>query len=235
MSDVVEYLVKLEAEVAYTEPPVDGQPAFRYLPGPTPILLSAPHGAIHTRNGRRKGEDEYTAGFARLVAELTGAHVIYAYRRSSTDPNWDPDAPYRKRLAKIVDEAGVRFVLDIHGAAAHRNFGIALGTIEGRSCPDHQEMIVWQFEDHGFRRANTHLDRLVVNHPRFTGGKRQDTITRFVSQNLRVPAAQFELNAHLRTVRRFVDTGDRPFHGDMRRIRRAIDAFVAVVEAMMLT
>lgn len=215
---------------------MDGQPAYCYTPGRIPILLSAPHGAIHTRDGRRKGEDEYTAGFARLIAELTDAHVIYAHRRSHTDPNWYPYTSYKERLKKVVEKAGIGFVLDIHGAAARWDFGIALGTIAGESCPNHQTLIVEHLAAHGFDRSAVDLDRLAVNHPRFTGGKRQATVTRFAWRELRVPAAQFELNAYLRTVARILDVaGDKPFYGDVWRIERAVHAFVHLVRALALS
>lgn len=232
-TQLVERLVLLEQEVAYTEPPADGRPPYRYTAGHVPLLLSAPHGAVHMRAGRAKGEDEYTAAFARLVAELSGAHVIYTHRCSARDPNWDHGALYRHRLREIVRAAGVRFVLDIHGAAADRHFGIALGTIDGESCPDHEPLIVQHLEAHGFSQNGHSLDRLVVNHPRFTGGLRQATITRFACRDLRVPAAQFELNAHLRTVRRLPSaTCDEPFEGDAARITRTVAVFVELVRRL---
>ncbi len=101
MAEVMQRLVELEADVRYQELPSDGEPEFRYEPGQIPVLLSAPHGAVHTRLGQLKKEDEYTAGMARLVAELTGAHGLYARRRSTADPNWDTDIPYKKRLSRL--------------------------------------------------------------------------------------------------------------------------------------
>jgi hypothetical protein len=232
-TNVVERLVVLEQGVRYTEPPAAGRVPYRYAAGHLPVLLSAPHGAVHMRAGRAKGEDEYTAAFAHLVAELSGAHAIYNYRRSARDPNWDRGARYRCRLREIVQATGIRFVLDIHGAAAHRPFGIALGTIGGESCPDHEPLIVQHLRTCGFC-ANGHvLDRLVVNHPLFTGGLHQATITRFACRELDVPAAQFELNAHLRTVRRLpTATWDEPFEGDAARIARTVAAFVELVRVL---
>ncbi len=99
---VLERLVALEEDVTYREPPADGGPPFRYQSGRLPILLSAPHGAAHRRDGRLKREDEYTAAFARLVAERAGAHVLYAFAQSESDPNYDRESPYKAALAELA-------------------------------------------------------------------------------------------------------------------------------------
>jgi len=231
--ELIDRLVELEADVHYQKLPSDDEPEFHYVPGQVPILLSAPHGAVHVRNERPKKEDEYTAGLARLVAQLTSAHVLYARRRSDTDPNSDPNAPYREHLREIVGAAGIRFVLDIHGASAQRDFGIALGTLSGESCPVHQDTVVKVFEEHGFTANGSGLNRLALNPPGFAGGETQATITRYVSKDLRVPAAQVELNAYLRIPKRRADaTLKEPFYGNIERIGRAIDALVAIVQAL---
>ena len=76
-----------EAQVRYREDPLQGQPSFRYLPGTRPVLVSAPHGACHWRHGFWKGEDEYTAALAHVLAEHTGAHALYTLRRIRPDSN----------------------------------------------------------------------------------------------------------------------------------------------------
>jgi hypothetical protein len=50
---------------------------YKFKKGKIPILISAPHGARHLRNGKWKEEDEYTASIAIKLADLTGAHAIY--------------------------------------------------------------------------------------------------------------------------------------------------------------
>jgi hypothetical protein len=229
----MERLVGLESDVRYLELASAAEPEFLHIPGQTPVLLSAPHGATHTRDDKVKEEDEYTTGIARLVAELSGAHVLYARRKSQTDPNVDPHAPYRHQLRSIVNDFRIRFVLDIHGARSERAFAVALGTINRKSCPDQQTQIVEIFEVYGFGREKPPSDRLVINHPEFTGGVSQDTITRFASQHLAVPAAQIELHETCRIVKRFKDAHLKaPFHGDRERIERVVRACAAVVEML---
>jgi len=233
LPELLERLVELEADVRYQERARDGASRLGHLPGTTPVLLSAPHGAVHTRHGETKEEEEFTAALACLVARRTGAHALYARRRSPTDPNWYADVPYKRRLRRIVSQAGVRFVFDVHGMAPNRPFGIALGTMEGQSCPGQRAEIIQQLGACGFRPDAAFPDRLDVDET-FTarGLDGQETVTRFVSQRLDVPAAQIELHPLLRVVERREDaTLPRPFHGDPERIERIVEALVLLVES----
>jgi hypothetical protein len=189
---------------------------------------------VHTRQGEAKEEEEFTAALACLVAERTGAHALYARRRSPTDPNWYTEVPYKKRLRRIVARAEVRFVFDVHGTAPKRPFGVALGTMEGRSCPEQRAEIIARLEACGFQRNAPFPDRLDLDET-FTaqGLPEQETITHFVSQRLGVPAAQFELHPLLRVVERRADaTLPRPFHGNPERIERIVEALALLVASV---
>lgn len=233
-------LIDLEADVTYYEPPVDGEPPFRYAPGTLPVLISAPHGAAHRRDGRYKQEDEYTAAFARLLAERTGAHAIYTHALSEGDPNWDRESPYKAALAGVVDNHDIRFVVDIHGMSDRHKFGIAIGTMRGASCRQrHEALIVETLHMAQFSQATAaevrefpelRWDRFVLNHSRFTGGLSSHTVTRFATEELGVHAAQFEICARLRIVQ-LVGTSRRydGYRGDPAGIARTMAAFERMV------
>lgn len=230
--EVLERLVELEADVQYQESPEEGDSRIGFLRGSTPALLSAPHAAVHTRQGQAKEEEEFTAAMACLVAETTGAHALYLRRRSSTDPNWHVDVPYKRRLAQIATREGLHFVLDIHGASPLRPFGVALGTVEERSCPEQRDGIIRELEAFGFRPDARSMDRLDVDET-FTGRGQagQETIICFVSEALDVDAAQIELHPLVRVVERREDaTLPRPFRGDPDRIGRVVRALSAIVD-----
>ncbi|MCK4963221.1 MAG: hypothetical protein KAS19_12070 [Anaerolineales bacterium] len=235
MIDLLRRLTELEADVRYQEFAKEGDRGFAYVPSGIPVLLSAPHGAVHTRLGNLKQEDEYTTGFARLIAEKTNAHLIYTRRKLDTDPNWNPDVPYKRLLRQVIEKEAIRFVLDIHGCAEHRDFGIALGTMNGESCPQRREVIIRVFEAHGFfqNAENPHC-RFDVDR-RFTavGLEGQETITRFVWESLGVPAAQFEIHPSLRIVERRSDaTEPQPFHGVPEMIEAVTQAFIDLVHVL---
>ena len=227
-------LEEMESEIEYRLPPGVGQMAFRYTSGQVPVLLSAPHGAAHMRNGRLKEEDDYTSGLVRLTAEVTGAHALYAWRKSNSDPNYDPVSPYKKALRRIVRRKGIGFVIDVHGCAAYREFGLGVGTMRGQSCPHHRTLILRALNRLGFREGGPWLSRLDIDDT-FTasGGSRQETITRFCWQKLQVPAIQLEFNSYLRVVRRLPEASERdPFQGDPAHIQRAIRALITLVRVL---
>jgi hypothetical protein len=237
MTDHIQRLIELEADVRYQELASDTEPEFRYISGDIPVLFSAPHGAVHTRMGNIKQEDEYTSGFARLVAELSGAHVLYVRRKSLTDPNWHPLVPYKLALKQIVRDSGICCVLDMHGSSPKRHFGIALGMLRrANSCPRYHDLIVRTLGDMDFTEDNDdRLSRLDIDHT-FSGvGKRQqETITRYVWEKLRIPVVQVELNAYLRVaaMRDDSSTERSNFLGKTDYINRAIEAFVRVAEGI---
>jgi N-formylglutamate amidohydrolase len=229
---LIDRLIALEADVTYYQPPAAGQPPFRHEPGRLPLLVSAPHGAAHRRDGRYKQEDAYTAAFARLVAERAGAHVLYAFARSESDPNWDRESPYKDALRELAAAHDIRFVIDIHGMSDRHKFGIAVGTMCGASCRRrHEALIVATLAAAGFVQATAQeagaypaprRDRFVINHGRFTGGMSHHTVTRYAAEELGIHAAQFELCAGLRVVQRC----------DPREITRTVAAFERLAVAL---
>jgi len=231
-SALLHRLRELEVDVRYQEFAEQDAEDFVYTPGLIPVLLSAPHGTVHTRQDKPKQEDEYTSGFAQLVAEITDAHVIFTRYRSQTDPNWYSDTPYKKTLREVVEREAIRFVLDIHGVAEHRKFGIALGTLRRKSCPKHREAIIRHLEKFGFKQdAVKVLHRLDLDRG-FTaeGIEGQETITRYVWESLAVPAAQFELHPALRIVERRPEaTEPEPYQGVPALIDVTINAFTTLV------
>jgi hypothetical protein len=231
--DWVEQIGQFEAtQVRYGDDPPPGQLAFRYRPGTRPVLFSAPHGACHWRNNQWKHQDGFTAALAHVLAEHTGAHALYTVRRIRPDPNYEDDSDYKRTLAELLRHQSIRLVLDLHGARFDREFAIALGTIDGQSCPDYEARVVQAFteQEFGLNRQNS-LDRLALNPLAYRGGARQRTITRFVWQQCRVNAVQVELNAHLRIVSNG-GSNPTPFTPDPVRQRRAIDAMINVVKAI---
>jgi len=233
--DPIEQLIELENDILYQEYADDHQPEYVHIKGNIPVLLSAPHGAVHTRDDKCKEEDEYTAGLARLIGTRTGAHVIYARRKSGTDPNADTTAPYKQALRQIVQENKINFVLDLHGANKDRDFGIALGTMHGKSCSEEvRQIIVEIFEKYGITEAGNGLSRLDVDQllPG-EGNNRREPIVKFCHRNS-LPAVQIEINAWLRIPVRRADASvpDKNFKGDQRLIIKIIEALSDIVSSI---
>lgn len=234
-------LVDLETAVTPKQPPTNGQSPFAHEPGRLPILLSAPHGTAHRRNGRVKAEEGFTSALARLVATETGAHVLYTQFMTYSDPNYETEAPYKTALRQIVRRHGIRFVLDIHGMSDRHGFGMALGTMNGRSCPNHESLILQTLQSHGFssstkaevrRFDRLRWDRFVLNHSRFTGGVINHTVTKFVAEELGVAAAQIELCSSLRVVQTVTTDGRVIFVGDEQGVETAVHTLITLVHQL---
>ena len=123
---VVEEIREIEFEkIKYGQ---ESEDYFETREGNIPILVSAPHGARHLRKGKWKEEDEYTASIAIRLGEATGAHVIYVKNKTHEDPNYIKRARYKDKIREIVQNDGIKFLLDLHGVNKDRPFKICIGT-----------------------------------------------------------------------------------------------------------
>jgi hypothetical protein len=241
---VLERLLELETAVAHKTVAPNGKRPFTHLSGHLPILISAPHATAHQRHHRLKREEGFTGALAHYLAETTGAHALYSRYRSPDDPNWDQHSPYKMRLQEIVQTHEVRFVLDLHGMSNRHKIGLALGSMNGRSCPRY-EPIILQMVGEPFTQttearaetfANLHWDHFVLNHTRFTGGLAHHTITRFASQQLGVAALQVELCAAVRIVKKRPSGNPTPpFHGQPEPILQTVSLLQNWVRAVAAT
>jgi hypothetical protein len=173
---------------------------FEYTEGKIPILISAPHGARHLRDGSWKEEDEYTAGIAIKLAEITDAHVIYVKNATKEDSNYDIETKFKDKIREIVKNHGIKFIADIHGANSNRPFKVSVGIIndetEKCSCPSFKEIIQETFKT---------FQNDIFNLCNFSASK-SATVTSFAKNILNIEAAQFEINAKYRIVDRKPDS-----------------------------
>ena len=233
---LLQRLISLEADVLYQEYPTSEEPELAYSAGRIPLLVSAPHGAAHTRKGRYKGEDEYTAGLARLLAEETGAYCIYTRRRLRDDPNADRESSYKEAVRQVCTRENIKFFLDLHGMRIKHNAGLELGTRDGKSCPNQIELILRRLAESGFTPETPQpLLRLRVDmYYRGNGSPTREPMVRFVSEQLCIPAAQFEINGWNRIVVRRNDAAenDKSFCGNPSMIAQTIKAFIRLIDAL---
>ena len=179
---------------------------YKIKEGNIPILLSAPHGCKHLRNGKWKEEDEYTSSIAIKLGDLTGAHVIYVRNKTAEDSNYLIDTRYKDEIKKLVDEKGIRFVADIHGLDKDRPSKdkpskVIVGIIDEKdmkkcSCPGFKQIIEECFK--GFEEG-------LFNVGGYNAAS-QGTVTYFAKHICNIEAAQFEINAKYRIIKRKPDS-----------------------------
>lgn len=228
----LEKLIDYEKEIRYQDPPPNGEREYSVLIGSIPVLISAPHGAVHSRMKDEKltlkEEDEYTSSLAILLGELTGSHVIYARRKSDTDPNSAGDSKYKDEIKAICSEQKIKFVIDLHGMNKDRETALQLGTNNGTSCPEQLPILETVLNRHQFsRNAEDHLQRYTAEGT--FQGSGNGTINYFVSQSLKIPSIQIEIIAQNRIPIRRNDAtlylkSKEEFRGNSIGIRKTIDA-----------
>ncbi len=243
--DVLTRLRQLEEGVAYRSLPPENKLSFAHDIGSRPVLISAPHATCHTRNGAKKMEEEFTFAVARHLAQATGSHAFFNRWEIAEDPNWDVDSTYKQALGQIVEKHDIQLVIDLHGMTNRHQIGVAVGTINGRACPQHEPLLEQTFVDAGFvsikptlldnlpSRPEPQWKRLVMNHPRFTGGVKSHTVTRFVVDELQIPAVQIELTSASRIPYRAPHNG-WPFHyfGEAEAIRTTMQTLTEFIKIL---
>lgn len=220
MDALLKSIIEIEFEqISYR---AESERYFRFVKGSIPILLSAPHGARHKRNGAWKGEDEYTASLAVKLAEMTKAHVIYVKNQTREDPNATSTSAYKQKIKEIINEFNIEFLVDIHGANSNRNFKICAGIINEDlatcSCPTFRPVIQAALGD--FQNPLFNLEGLHAANPK--------RVTYFARHECGIESAQFEINADYRIIQRKPDSTyalngmDLDFKADEQKVKELL-------------
>ncbi|MGB0941158.1 MAG: ketol-acid reductoisomerase [Marinomonas sp.] len=165
-----------------------GEESVKLVPGTQPIIITAPHSVRPFRNGKYRFSDGgATAAYAIALAELVGAHVIYANYENGTDPNYLDDNEFKRELAGLIEQVNPVLVLDIHGSNPMRSYDLDIGTMNGESLLG-QEALVTDLIDTLAKEGI-----FSISYNRFSASKQQ-TIAKFASTR-GVPTLQLEVNA----------------------------------------
>jgi len=165
-----------------------GEESVKLVPGTQPIIITAPHSVRPFRNGKYRFSDGgATAAYAIALAELVGAHVIYANYENGTDPNYLDDNEFKRELAGLIEQVNPVLVLDIHGSNPMRSYDLDIGSMNGESLLG-QEALVTDLIDTLAKEGI-----FSISYNRFSASKQQ-TIAKFASKR-GVPTLQLEVNA----------------------------------------
>ena len=162
--------------------------SFELLPGPGPVMISAPHSVGQIREGRPKAAEPGT-GLLALLLHGDGCPVIVKTRNLGDDANFDPVSPYREALCRYVRGHGVRFLLDLHQLSPGRAEMIDIGT--GRFVNGSRREA-----DLLVRRLSRPLFQPLSVDGLFSGGG-PNTVCSQTARDCRIPCLQLELNSRL--------------------------------------
>lgn len=238
MNDVLEKLQVLDKLFNYQMRAKGAAPWFKTIAGSRPVLVSAPHACMHRRDGVQKMQEEYTGAIARYLAEECHCHAIFTCCQTDEDPNWQPQGQYKHAVQSLVEQYNIAFLIDLHGMTNKHKMGVAIGTINGFSCDP--QLVLPHFVSAGFKSIDlesielddTHpARRVVVDHPKFTGGVVNQTVTRFACEQLQIESVQIELASEVRVVESAA-TSDWPhdYRGNPEAIIATITALKSMVE-----
>lgn len=239
LSQTMERLTVLDQLFDYRARAAEGCAWFDIVRGNVPVLVSAPHACMHQRQGVSKMPEEYTGALAYYLAEQCGCHAIVTRFKTDEDPNWQTQGDYKDAIRRLASETEIRLLIDLHGMTNRYHMGVALGTIHGKSCD--ADVVLPHFIQAGFKETATDdltpeqkngWRRVVVDHPKFSGGVVNHTVTRFAAHDLAVSSVQIELSSEVRVVKS-VATDDWPH--EYRGNPEAIFATVSALESLVNT
>ena len=139
-----------------------------------------------------KAHDFYTGAIVKLLHSLTNCHIIYSTACESTDPNYDLDSEYKKRLLEYIKKNNIKYCFDIHGMSVNNPKIIDIGT----SPTENDELKAFKGNEGLFRQIYEILDsrfpdKIGINNM-FKAGPQ--TITSFISENSDCKCLQLEIN-----------------------------------------
>ena len=188
-----------------------GSADFVIKKGRIPIMVSAPHAVNHLRAGANKAADMFTGALALYLHEQFGCHIIYQARYGSCDPNYDAndhgENKYQTALRQHVEQNGIKFLIDLHGAARTKPYAVEMGTAP-RSSSSGETDSLKQFPfvanlvrygfDYVFRDLNVETREIWKN--RIFSAGNQNTVTKYISSVTDCPCVQLEINRSFRDV-----------------------------------
>jgi hypothetical protein len=158
------------------------------LKGSIPILLSAPHTMLQTReDGTQKLNEPYTKAISLYLNKYSNVYSIVKNNDTGIDSNRDNYDKYNVELRRLIKDNNIKLVIDIHGASSDRDFDIEFGTLNNLSA-DYSTIkeLEEAFTENG-------ITNVIHNEP-FKGG----AITQGVYALTDVDVIQLEINGKYR-------------------------------------
>lgn len=94
-------------------------------PGRRAVLVVAPHGIAHRRNGVEKAQEFYTGGLSELCADELDWGCLVPLREYDDREGLSPVA---RVGAAMVDQGRTRIMVELHGMAPRPEVDVCIGT-----------------------------------------------------------------------------------------------------------
>lgn len=173
---------------------VSNSNSFSYKQGSIPIILSSGHCVNQTRLGKLKVADTYTGSLINILHDLTDCHIIYKLKNDGVDVNFDnieEDGGYKKFLSNVIKDNNIKLLIDVHGAAKWREFGLEIGSSNGYTLSQEKlDLIIDHFKNYDIDIiANTVFPATFEN-----------TVTKSIKNLTNIETFQLEINKKYRDI-----------------------------------
>lgn len=165
------------------------EPLGYYLKLGNNVLISAPHAVSQTRLNKIKWSEPHTFKLASILQEKTNCSVIIKTENLNDDANYYGNSNYRNKIASLIEQNKISYILDLHSLSKKRSQQINIGTNYGFNVVGNFTLlnrIIQIMEKHNF---------MVTKDFPFTAP--EHTIAGFFSKNYRVFSLQFEINSNI--------------------------------------
>lgn len=111
----------------------DGQSWVEVIGGVKPVIITSPHSNESKRNNESHHDAVGLEALARMLADITGASIIYSKFKNIRDPNFYDDSSFKSKLRELINSKNQKLVIDLHGSNSYRPYDVDLGTMYGDS------------------------------------------------------------------------------------------------------
>ncbi len=165
-----------------------GRKSFVIKKGIGSVMLSAPHSAEQTRNGRKKYGEYHTGAIVNVLHDELNCPIIYKEKNRGDDANYDEKCRYKTKLREYIKKHGIKYLIDIHQMNPSRPEIINIGTGYGKNIkkdPTILEKAIACFSENNFAPVTVDTPFAAI-HPY--------TVSAFISRECGIPCLQIEIN-----------------------------------------
>lgn len=138
---------------------------FYFNLGSNNIIISSPHGVTQVRLGKNKVAENGSLATALYLKEKHDCFFIAKTKNNFDDANFDLNSPYKKKICELFSENNIKYLLDFHGLASHRECDVNLGTHLGKNIEVNTEIF-----DNLVEKLNLNGFTVAIDQP-FMGGR----------------------------------------------------------------
>lgn len=109
------------------------------LVGQKKVLISAPHGVSQIRLGKYKVGEIGSLTTALFLQKECHTFLIAKTKNNNDDANFDKKCKYKNEVISLIQKHNLKYVIDFHGLAEHRDCDVNLGIHLGKSVETNLE------------------------------------------------------------------------------------------------